>query len=47
MFSYRQLKRSFYIWVIQQAGLAEKVLLEPGFWESLWARLVAGIRPAR
>jgi len=37
MFSYRQLKRSFYIWFIQQAGLAEAVLVEPGFWESLWA----------
>lgn len=36
MFSYRQLKRSFYIWFIQQVGLAESVLLEPGFWESLW-----------
>ena len=37
MFSYRQLKRSFYIWLIQQVGLPESVLLEPGFWESLWA----------
>jgi pimeloyl-ACP methyl ester carboxylesterase len=37
MFSYRQLKRSFYIWLIQQVGLPETVLLEPGFWESLWA----------
>ncbi|WP_230987540.1 alpha/beta fold hydrolase [Mycolicibacter heraklionensis] len=37
IFSYAQLKRSFYIWFIQQAGLAESVLLEPGFWESLWS----------
>ncbi len=36
MFSYAQLKRSFYIWFIQQVGLAEATLLEPGFWESLW-----------
>ena len=45
MFSYRQLKRSFYIWVIQQAGLAEKVLLEPGFWESLWGDWSPGYDP--
>ena len=31
MFTYRQLKRSFYIWFIQQVGLAETVLVEPGF----------------
>ena len=37
MFSYAQLKRSFYIWFIQQVGLAEATLLQPGFWESLWA----------
>jgi pimeloyl-ACP methyl ester carboxylesterase len=37
LFSYDQLKRSFYIWFIQQVGLAEVALLEPGFWESLWA----------
>ena len=37
MFSYRQLKRSFYIWFIQQVGLAEAALVDPGFWESLWA----------
>ncbi|WP_232068920.1 alpha/beta fold hydrolase [Mycobacterium mantenii] len=37
MFSYQQLKRSFYIWFIQQVGLAEFALLQPGFWESLWA----------
>jgi len=37
MFSYAQIKRSFYIWFIQQVGLAEATLLEPGFWESLWA----------
>ncbi|MDT5221598.1 MAG: hypothetical protein QOF15_3703, partial [Mycobacterium sp.] len=37
MFSYPQLKRSFYVWFIQQAGLAEAVLVQPGFWEQLWA----------
>lgn len=37
LFTYRQLKRSFYIWFIQQIGLAEAALLAPGFWESLWA----------
>lgn len=37
LFSYSQLKRSFYMWFIQQAGLPEVVLLEPGFWESLWS----------
>ncbi|WP_371454703.1 alpha/beta fold hydrolase [Mycobacterium sp. GA-1841] len=37
IFSYPQLKRSFYIWFIQQVGLAESALLEPGFWESLWS----------
>lgn len=36
MFSYAQLKRSFYIWFIQQLGLAEAALLAPGFWEGLW-----------
>jgi len=37
LFSYAQLRRSFYIWFIQQVGLAESVLLEAGFWEALWA----------
>ena len=37
IFSYPQLKRSFYIWLIQQVGLAEGLLLQDGFWESLWA----------
>jgi pimeloyl-ACP methyl ester carboxylesterase len=37
LFTYRQLRRSFYIWFIQQVGLAEFALLEPGFWESLWS----------
>lgn len=37
MFGYAQIRRSFYIWFIQQVGLAEAALLEPGFWESLWA----------
>ena len=41
-FSYAQLKRSFYIWFIQQVGLAEAALVQPGFWESLVVRLVAG-----
>ncbi|OBH37620.1 alpha/beta hydrolase [Mycobacterium intracellulare] len=37
IFSYAQLKRSFYIWFIQQVGLAEGVVIAPGFFESLWA----------
>jgi pimeloyl-ACP methyl ester carboxylesterase len=37
LFRYRQLRRSFYVWFIQQVGLAEPALLEPGFWESLWS----------
>ena len=37
IFSYPQLKRSFYIWFIQQVGLAEGTVIGPGFWESLWA----------
>jgi pimeloyl-ACP methyl ester carboxylesterase len=37
LFSYAQLKRSFYIYFIQQVGMAEVALLAPGFWESLWA----------
>lgn len=37
MFSYPQLRRSFYIWFIQQVGIAEVALLRPGFWEQLWA----------
>jgi pimeloyl-ACP methyl ester carboxylesterase len=45
MFSYRQLKRSFYIWLIQQVGLPEAVLLKPGFWESLWADWSPGYDP--
>jgi len=36
LFGYAQLKRSFYIWFIQQVGLAEAALLAPGFWEGLW-----------
>jgi pimeloyl-ACP methyl ester carboxylesterase len=36
MFGYAQLRRSFYIWFIQQVGLAEAALLAPGFWEGLW-----------
>ena len=45
MFSYRQLKRSFYIYLIQQVGMAEAVLVEPGFWESLWADWSPGYDP--
>jgi pimeloyl-ACP methyl ester carboxylesterase len=37
IFTYPQLKRSFYIWFIQQVGLAEAVVTGPGFFESLWA----------
>jgi pimeloyl-ACP methyl ester carboxylesterase len=45
MFTYRQLKRSFYIYFIQQVGLAESVVVEPGFWESLWADWSPGYDP--
>lgn len=45
MFTYDQLKRSFYIWLIQQVGLAEAALLAPGFWESLWADWSPGYDP--
>jgi pimeloyl-ACP methyl ester carboxylesterase len=45
IFSYAQLKRSFYIWFIQQVGLAEAALLQPGFWESLWADWSPGYDP--
>lgn len=37
LFQYRQLRRSFYIWFIQQVGLAEAALLEDGFWDQLWS----------
>ncbi|MFN8225328.1 MAG: alpha/beta hydrolase [Mycobacterium sp.] len=37
LFSYPQLRRSFYVWFIQQVGLAEPALLAEGFWEQLWA----------
>ncbi|MGZ5378576.1 MAG: alpha/beta fold hydrolase [Mycobacterium sp.] len=46
IFSYAQLKRSFYIWFIQQVGLAEAALLLPGFWESLWVDWSPGYDPA-
>lgn len=36
MFSYRQLKRSFYIWFIQTGAIADMVMSSPGFWEALW-----------
>jgi pimeloyl-ACP methyl ester carboxylesterase len=36
IFSYAQVKRSFYIWFLQRVGLAEAALVQPGFWESLW-----------
>mgnify|MGYP000852462723 FL=1 len=45
LFSYRQLRRSFYIWFIQQVGLAEMALLADGFWESLWADWSPGYDP--
>jgi pimeloyl-ACP methyl ester carboxylesterase len=37
IFGYAQLKRSFYVWFIQQVGLADGVVIGPGFFESLWA----------
>lgn len=46
MFEYAQLKRSFYIWFIQQVGLAEMALVQPGFWESLWADWSPGYDPS-
>jgi pimeloyl-ACP methyl ester carboxylesterase len=46
MFTYRQLKRSFYIYFIQQVGLAETVLVEPGFWEALWGDWSPGYDPS-
>lgn len=45
IFTYRQLKRSFYIWFIQQVGLAEAALIKPGFWESLWSDWSPGYDP--
>lgn len=45
LFRYAQLRRSFYIWFIQQVGLAESALLEPGFWEALWADWSPGYDP--
>jgi pimeloyl-ACP methyl ester carboxylesterase len=45
LFRYAQLRRSFYIWFIQQVGLAEAALLEPGFWEALWADWSPGYDP--
>jgi pimeloyl-ACP methyl ester carboxylesterase len=45
MFSYPQLKRSFYVWFIQQVGLAEAAMIAPGFWESLWADWSPGYDP--
>jgi pimeloyl-ACP methyl ester carboxylesterase len=35
-FTYAQLRRSFYIYVIQQVGIAELAVLKDGFWEGLW-----------
>ena len=43
LFSYPQLKRSFYIWFIQQVGLAEAALLEAGLLGVAVGRLVAGL----
>ena len=45
IFTYPQLKRSFYIWFIQQVGLAEAALVQPGFWDSLWADWSPGYDP--
>ena len=45
MFSYPQVKRSFYIWFIQQVGLAEAALVTPGFWEGLWEDWSPGYDP--
>jgi len=45
IFSYAQLKRSFYIWFIQQVGLAEGVVIGPGFFESLWSDWSPGYDP--
>ena len=45
MFTFDQIKRSFYIWFIQQVGLAEAALLESGFWERLWADWSPGYNP--
>jgi pimeloyl-ACP methyl ester carboxylesterase len=45
MFSYAQLKRSFYLWFIQQVGLAESGLIAPGFWEALWSDWSPGYDP--
>jgi pimeloyl-ACP methyl ester carboxylesterase len=46
LFTYAQLKRSFYAWFIQLVGLAEGVVIGPGFWESLWADWSPGYDPA-
>ena len=45
IFSYAQLKRSFYIWFIQQVGIAEATVIGPGFFESLWADWSPGYDP--
>jgi pimeloyl-ACP methyl ester carboxylesterase len=37
LFTHAQLKRSFYIYFIQQVGIAEVALVAPGFWEALWS----------
>ena len=36
-FTYAQLRRSFYVWLIQLQGLAEAAVLKDGFWEGLWS----------
>ena len=46
IFTYPQLKRSFYIWFIQQVGLADAIVLGPGFFDSLWADWSPGYDPA-
>ena len=45
MFDYSQLRRSFYIWLIQLEGLAEAALVRPGFFESLWRDWSPGYDP--
>ena len=45
IFSYAQLKRSFYVWFVQQVDLAEGVVIGPGFFESLWSDWSPGYDP--
>lgn len=45
-FTYAQLRRSFYIWLIQQQGIAGLAVLKDGFWEGLWADWSPGYNPS-